>query len=111
MLNKDNINKLPIKYWDNITILNNLQRTIVLHSYIYYELDNNVISDNEYKELVDLYLSYLKKTDKKDIKKTNLWYVFKDFNGSTGFDLFRKLEILDKAKIKNIANIIVNKEI
>jgi len=56
---------------------------ILVHSYIYYELDQNIISDATWsrwaKELCQL------QKDNPDISKSVEWYdAFKDFDGSTG---------------------------
>lgn len=62
------------------------RRQILVHSCIYYRLNNNIIKDHEYdmwsKELADLQIQY------PDIaKEAPLHTEFKDFDGSTGFDL------------------------
>ena len=80
-----------------------LQRYIIVHSYIYYELDNNIISDREYdakaKELValkDLYPD--------EWKNSEYYKQFgDDYNGSTGFTFYYDLTDHQRMIIESIA--------
>lgn len=80
-----------------------LQRYIIIHSYIYYELNNNAISDRTYdaksKELTRL------KNEYPDLWKTSEYYKqFGDeYNGATGFTLYHDLDESQKRIIKSIA--------
>lgn len=87
--------------------INWLQRFIIVHSYIYYELNNNVISDKEYddksKELVKYKNDY-----------PNLWSNSEyfeqfgdDYTGATGFTLYHDLNEHQKQIIQSIAYSIV----
>lgn len=84
--------------------INRLQRIIILHSYIYYELNDNVISDREYdlksKELVKY------KNDYPELWMNSEYYkqFGDDYNGSTGFSLYRDLDDHQKSIIRCIAN-------
>lgn len=83
-----------------------LQRYIIVHSYIYYELDNNVISDREYdarsKELVEY------KNQHPELWKSSMYYkqFGDDYNGSTGFTLYRELNDHQQKIIRSIASFI-----
>lgn len=59
---------------------------MLVHSLIYYELDINLISDDKWiewaKELV-----YLQNSYPEESKKATFYEQFKEFDGSTGFDL------------------------
>ena len=76
-----------------------LQRFIIVHSYIYYELNNNVISDREYdlraKELVKY------KNEYPELWKTSEYYkqFGDDYNGATGFTLYLGLNKKQQEKI------------
>lgn len=80
-----------------------LQRFIIVHSYIYYELNNNVISDKYYdekaKELTKL------KTEYPELWKQSMYYEqFGDnYNGATGFTLYHDLNDHQKEIIRAIA--------
>lgn len=60
-----------------------------LHSFLYYELNTNIISDEKWsmwaKELAELIKKY-----PKEFQTIKHWEIFKDFDGSTGFDLAKK---------------------
>ena len=81
-----------------------LQRYIIVHSYVYYELDNNYISDREYdaksKELTRL------KEEYPDLWKNSMYHKqFTDeYNGSTGFTLYHDLDDRQKRIIQSIVN-------
>lgn len=67
-------------------IINQRRRQLLVHSIIYYEFNENIISDHTWSkwamELVSLQNQY------PDIAKTCIYAEsFKDFDGSTGFNL------------------------
>lgn len=84
-----------------------LQRFIIVHSYIYYEMNNNVISDKYYdekaKELTKL------KTEYPELWKQSMYYeqFGNDYNGSTGFTLYYDLDEHQKEIIRAIAKSIL----
>lgn len=79
-------------------LIEELRDDILVHSYIYYELDQSVISDYEYdmksKQLAELQEKY------PDIAEQCSWHeYFYDFDGSTGYHLPKNLPyIKHKAK-------------
>lgn len=84
-------------------IIDNLQRKIMLHSYIYYELDDSVVSDSDYDFIAHTLVKY--KNDYPELWKNSKYYAqFGDeYNGSTGFDLYSKLDDDQKKIIQYIA--------
>jgi NAD-dependent DNA ligase len=84
-----------------------LQRFILVHSYIYYELDKNIISDKQYDESARLLAEMQNEVE---LNKTDYGYVFDGFTGVTGFDLFSKLTDKDKNKIVDISITVVKKQ-
>lgn len=80
-----------------------LQRFIIVHSYIYYELNNNVITDKYYdakaKELTKLKQEY------PNLWKSSMYYKqFGDeYNGATGFTLYHDLGEKEQQRIRSIA--------
>lgn len=71
---------------------------ILVHSCIYYELDSNLVSDRTWstwaQELVKLQKKYPQIAERVDYAKE-----FKDFDGSTGFNLpTRNPEVMSKAR-------------
>lgn len=94
-----------MKFPQDYTLLeqiNYLQRQIIICSIVYYELDDNLVSDYVYdswcKQLVEL------QAECEEVEQSNLWYVYYDFDGSTGFDLFYRLTDEDKEEFKQLAS-------
>lgn len=85
-----------------------LQRGVIVHSYLYYELDSSIISDKEFdkktKELVILKNTY------PDLWKTSeYYYIFGDeYTGATGFHLYHGLTRPKQEIIRAIADILLN---
>ena len=88
--------------------INFLQRGIIVHSYLYYELDSSIISDKDFdkktRELVSL------KNTHPDLWVTSeYYYIFgDDYTGATGFHLYHGLSKPQQEKIRAIANILLN---
>lgn len=86
--------------WDKITCINYLQRKIILNSIAYYELNTSKLTDKEYDELSRQLVDMQKDVD---VQKTQYGYVMYDFDGTTGFDLYHRLNLSDKKYLMNIA--------
>lgn len=82
--------------------INYLQRRIIVYSYIYYELNDNVISDKDYDALCRKLVKY--KNDYPDLWKGSEYYkqFSDDYNGATGFNLFHELNDRQKKIILSI---------
>lgn len=83
--------------------INYLQRFIILHSYIYYELDDNVISDKEYDAKARELVRY--KNEVPELWKNSEYYqqFGDDYSGATGFTLYHDLNERQKEIIRSIA--------
>ena len=79
-----------------------LQRYIILHSYIYYECDNNIISDKQYDEKSKELTRY--KNEYPELWKKSMYYKqFGDeYNGATGFTLYHDLDEHQKEIIRSL---------
>ena len=86
--------------WDKITCINFLQRKIILNAIAYYELDSPRLSDREYDELSHQLVELQKDID---IHETQYGYLMYDFDGTTGFDLYSRLNEKDKRHLMQIA--------
>lgn len=68
-------------------LIHRRRHQILIHSFLYYRLDTNIISDHTYdmwsKELAELQQEYPELS--KEVK--TLYEGFKDFDGSSGYDL------------------------
>jgi len=80
-----------------------LQRFLIVHSILYYYFNESVISDKKYDKYSRL-LVELKKQNKSEYKETDYYYCMKDFDGSTGFDLYDRLNNHDREYLTKIAN-------
>lgn len=79
-----------------ISLINRRRRQLLVHSYIYYELNNNLISDSQWSEwaveLVELQKQYPHESEMADYHKD-----FIGFDASTGYNLpYRNPEIMNK---------------
>lgn len=86
--------------------INFLQRYIIVHSYIYYELDRNIISDREYdakaKELAQYRIDYPELWRKSEYYKQ----FGDDYTGATGFTLYHDLNDYQKDIVRSIVHFI-----
>lgn len=79
-----------------------LQRYIILHSYIYYELNGNIISDKKYDEKAKELVIY--KNAYPELWKKSMYYkqFGDDYNGATGFTLYHELDDHQKEIIRSL---------
>ena len=92
------------------TYIDYLQRCVIVHSYIYYELDNNVLTDKEYDTMARE-LSRLRE-EHPDLWKNSYYYkqFGDDYNGATGFNLYHELDDRQKEIIRYIAHVIITEK-
>lgn len=96
-------NRMPCIYWSDATKVGFLQRYIIIHSIIYYELDENVISDKEFDNAARQLVKMQKQMGHRKLKDTMYYYCMHDFDGSSGFDLYGRLIPFDKKYLMQIA--------
>lgn len=95
-------------YWTDELKANFLERVIAIHSYLYYERDNSILTDKHFDEISKQLVSVLKYHNERwIIQHTQYGYAFYDFDGTTGFDLWYRLNLKDRQYIQNIAERIV----
>lgn len=79
-----------------------LQRWILVHSILYYELGASIVTDAMFdqnsRQLVELMAEY-----PQQLKRTKYFYCMYDFDGSTGFDLPSRLSEADRDGLFNNA--------
>lgn len=81
-------------HWDTLTRVNYLQRKILLLSISYYMFDFSPVSDHAYDEMAHQLADLMQKCDR--VEESTYWYVYYDYEGSTGFNLFYRLNQKDK---------------
>ena len=78
-----------------------LQRSILVNSYAYYELDQTILSDYQY-DMNTRQLLELKKTNPEAYQKSRYYRYFDNFESGTGFDLTSRVR-QNKKLYRNIA--------
>lgn len=79
-----------------------LERSILVNSFAYYELDQNLLSDYQY-DMNTRQLLELKRTSPEAFKKSRYYKYFDNFESGTGFDLASRLK-KDKRLYKIISH-------
>lgn len=97
--------------WDKKTCIDFLQRKIILNCIAYYELNTNKLSDKEYDELSKQLVRMQNELSPEHIMETQYGYVFYDFDGSTGFDLYHRLNEHDRQYLLQLANVMLRNDI
>lgn len=77
-------------------------RYIIIHSILYYEMDESIISDKKFDRKAQSLVSLMEKYPK-SLKKSMYYNVIYDFDGSTGFHLYGRLTKSQKRYHKQIA--------
>ena len=90
------------KHWDELTCIGHLQRKIILLSIAYYEFDYSPMSDYDYDNLAHELVDRMRKCV--NVKDSRYYYVFYDYDGSTGYHLYSRLTDADKELLMFIAN-------
>ena len=70
---------------------------------MYYELSESPLDDKQYDSIAYQLVEYMNTTPKEILEQTKYWYVFYDFDGSTGFYLPYRLTEEDKDYLYKIA--------
>ena len=98
-------------YWTDKLKIDFLQRVVLIHSYLYYEEDSPKWSDKKFDEIAQQLVREQQPYAKTTIRMyTQYGYVFYDFDGATGFDLFSRLNGMDKQFIGKLAKQIIKGE-
>lgn len=73
---------------------------------MYYEYDENCISDYEYDSVSHKLVELQKQASKEELKRSTYYYAMHDFDGSTGFDIPSRLTKEDRQHLENIIKIV-----
>lgn len=99
--------KMPCKYWSDNVKVSYLQRRIIVHSILYYELDHPIITDGQYNEISQQLVDMMKSVPADELVKSTYWYCMSDFDGSTGFDLYGRLNPQDQHYLMELSQMIL----
>lgn len=81
-------------YWTDQQKVELLQRWILVHSYLYYELDYSIVEDHVFdsncRQLVEL-----SEAHPEALKNSRYYYAMEEFDGSTGAGFTSKLRLYD----------------
>lgn len=80
-----------------------LQRRIIVYSIMYYEQSESCIEDFEFDSLSKQLVEMMETCTKEECRSTRYWYVLYDFDGSTGFFIYGRLNKEDKDYLSNMA--------
>lgn len=102
-----NFDQMPFIYWNDVTKISYLQRHVIIHSLLYYELNESVISDKEFDSISRQLVKMQRNALKDDFQNSQYYYCLKDFDGSTGFFIKGKLNKKDRERLFKISAIVL----
>lgn len=98
---------MPGIYWSDITRASYLQRMIIVHSILYYQMNTNVISDKQFDQLSKQLVGLRSQMVAEEYQQTEYYYCFQDFDGNTGFYLYDALAPKDREWLTKLAEIVL----
>ena len=98
---------MPGIYWSDITRASYLQRMIIVHSILYYQMNTSVISDGRFDRLSKQLIGLRSQMTAEEYRRAEYYYCFQDFDGNTGFDLYNKLVPKDREWLTKLAEIVL----
>lgn len=81
-------------------------RFIIIHSIIYYELNESVIPDKRFDKKAESLVKLIKKYPE-ETKNSEYYRAIYDFDGSTGFHLYSRLKKSQRRYLKQIARHVI----
>lgn len=95
--------RVPRLYWSERLKISHMQRRVIVYSIMYYELDESCVSDEKYGSIVKQLLEMQKSAKREVLEKTAYYYAMYDFDGSTGFHLYKRLKKKDREHLLELA--------
>ena len=89
--------------WTDVMKASWLQRYIIIHSILYYDLDTNVITDRQYDRMSKDLVAIMSEMPEDQLKQTDYYYCMYDYDGNTGFDIRDRLTKQDHSYLTRIA--------
>lgn len=101
------LDRMPVKYWDEHVKISYLQRRIIIYSIMYYKMNGSCIPDKQYDAICNQLVHLQNSVDINEFKMSQYYYAMYDFDGTTGFDLPDRLNEKDQIYLTNIAEYIL----
>lgn len=98
--------KAPCCYWSDNWKASYLQRQILIHSIMYYEMSETVIEDFQFDSMCKQLIQLSEKMGD-DYKETQYYKYFYDFTGETGYYFYDRLSKNDKSYLKKIIDVVL----
>jgi len=95
--------KFKNPYLDNVSKLDLLAKWIIVHSALYYELDTSVVDDFAFDSNCKQFLALRRLVTPQEFKRCKWYYVMQDFDGSTGFHLYKRLKLEHRIEVLHLA--------
>lgn len=73
----------------SVETINNLQEIIIVNCYVYYELDDNILTDVAFDHVSTMLIGWM---NHKDFKKSKHYELFKEFSMATRFNITKNKE-------------------
>jgi NAD-dependent DNA ligase len=83
------------KKFSNVERINLLERWILFHSYVYYEKNDNIVSDSIYDKNAHTLAVAINKYPR-SFSRSRYKKFFEDYDGNTGMDLVEKIKRSNK---------------
>lgn len=94
---------VPTIYWSDNIKVSYLQRRVIIYSIMYYELNSSVVTDAQYDSISKQLIKMMQEVSQEELEKSDYWYCMSDFDGSTGFDLYSRLNKKDRKYLMQLA--------
>ena len=94
-------------YWSRETKIEMLEQWVLVHSFIYYEMDMPIVSDYQFDHNAHQLAKALAKYPEA-AQRSRYAYCFEGFDGSTGHHLYNKLTKEDKGRISGTGLFLLN---
>lgn len=89
-------------YWSDRTRFELMQKWLLVHSYLYYIMNRSVVTDSMFdknsRQLVEMM-----QASPEAFKASKYYSVFRDWDGTTGYHLWDRLEPYQQSIIRGIA--------
>lgn len=94
---------VPSKYWSEKVKIEYIQRRVIIACIMYYKLNVSCFSDKDFDEFSKQLVELQKNCNEDIVNQTCYYYALYDYDGSTGFHIYNRLNKSDREYLTNIA--------